>query len=176
MRCNAYPALTAAGAHLLQGSAIPGYRTEARLMPRIVIREATAADAPGLAPVLASLGYPASEDFLRSKLHVLIGGPDDRVFVADIDGHLAGVLSFHRIPLFHAPGYAGRITVLAVLPSAQRSGVGRALVGAAEEFGWTHDCARIEVTSGDQRAEAHAFYARVGYQADERRFLKHRPR
>ena len=144
-------------------------------MQRVLIREATTADAPGLVPVLSSLGYPASEEFLQSKLHELSGGTDDHVLVATLDGQLVGVLSFHRIPLFHAGGYAGRITLLAVLPLARRSGVGRGLVSAAEQFGWTHDCARIEVTSGDHRAGAHAFYVRVGYQADERRFLKHRP-
>ena len=144
-------------------------------MLRVQIHEATPADAPGISPLLVSLGYAASNDLVRSKLQGLAAGPDDRVFVAAIDGELVGVLSFHRIPLFHAPDYAGRITALAVRPDRWRSGIGRALIEAAEEFAWSHDCARVEVTSGDHRAVAHAFYEHLGYQADERRFLKRRP-
>lgn len=144
-------------------------------MERVRIREAASADAQDIAPLLASLGYEVSGDLIGSKLQELASGSEDRVFVAEIDGRLAGVLSFHRIPLFHAPGYAGRITALAVPPTRQRSGVGRALIRTAEEFAWSHECARIEVTSGDHRPEAHSFYQAVGYVPDERRFLKRRP-
>jgi hypothetical protein len=33
----------------------------------------------------------------------------------------------------------------------------------------------VELTSGDQRAEAHAFYEAVGYRQETRRFLKAQP-
>lgn len=124
-------------------------------MGKVRIREATPGDASGVVPLLTSLGYQVSGDLVSSKLQHLASASDDRVFVAEIDGRLAGVLSFHRIPLFNAPGYAGRITALAVAPDCQRSGVGRA--------------------SGDHRAGAHSFYQTVGYLPDARRFLKHRP-
>ena len=55
----------------------------------------------------------------------------------------------------------------------RQRGVGRALVTAAEEFGWARGCLRLEVTSGDHRPEAQAFYEHLGYQLDCRRFIKH---
>ena len=33
--------------------------------------------------------------------------------------------------------------------------LGRSLVAVAEEFAWSNGCARIEVTSGDYRSDAH---------------------
>ncbi|PYO92644.1 MAG: hypothetical protein DMD58_01460 [Gemmatimonadetes bacterium] len=49
-----------------------------------------------------------------------------------------------------------------------------ALVAAAEAFAWQRDCRRVEVTSGDHREDAHTFYRALGYEMDERRFIKHR--
>ncbi|OLD51200.1 MAG: hypothetical protein AUI63_00960 [Gemmatimonadetes bacterium 13_1_40CM_2_60_3] len=79
----------------------------------------------------------------------------------------------HLVPLFHAAGNLARLTALAVVPGHQRKGVGRALVTAAEAFAWEHDCRRVEVTSGDHREDAHRFYHALGYEMDERRFIKH---
>jgi hypothetical protein len=36
-------------------------------------------------------------------------------------------------------------------------------MAAAESFAADHGCVRIEVTSADHRADAHAFYRRRGY-------------
>ena len=52
---------------------------------------------------------------------------------------------------------------------------GRRLVAEAEEFAWNNGCARIEITSGDHRPDAHAFYEAIGYFQDSRRFVKKRP-
>jgi hypothetical protein len=35
--------------------------------------------------------------------------------------------------------------------------IGKRLVTEAESFAWGIDCARVEITSGDHRSEAHAF-------------------
>ncbi|WP_205631073.1 GNAT family N-acetyltransferase [Dyella thiooxydans] len=101
---------------------------------------------------------------------------DDRVFVAeDGGGRVLGVASAHRLPLFHVSGYLIRITALAVCKAAQGTGVGRMLVQAVEAWAWGAGAIRIEVTSGDHRPAAHAFYQAVGYAVDERRFVKGSP-
>jgi GNAT superfamily N-acetyltransferase len=78
------------------------------------------------------------------------------------------------LPLFHTPGYLARITALVVAATARGIGVGRALLAATEAYAWSTGCVRIEVTSGDHRPDAHAFYERLGYHVDERRFIKRR--
>jgi GNAT superfamily N-acetyltransferase len=52
---------------------------------------------------------------------------------------------------------------------------GRRLVTEVEEFAWNNGCAGIEITSGDQRPDAHAFYEAIGYFQDCRSFIKERP-
>jgi GNAT superfamily N-acetyltransferase len=77
--------------------------------------------------------------------------------------------------LLHALSPLARITALAVRNDVQGRGVGRALVEAAEAWAWTEGAARIELTSGDHRLAAHAFYRSAGYAVDSRRFLKQAP-
>ena len=74
--------------------------------------------------------------------------------------------------LFHVEGRLGRITLLVVDVVTRGKGVGTNLVIHADAYFRKHECVRAEVTSGDQRHEAHAFYKAMGYQLDERRFIK----
>ena len=75
-------------------------------------------------------------------------------------------------PRRQAASALGRITSLVVDPGHRQCGIGRLLVAAVEEFGRAHGCIRFEVTSGDHRPEAHAFYEHLGYKLDCRRFVK----
>jgi len=143
----------------------------------VTIRRAESGDADAIAGCLAELGYETPASLVTSKLSTLTASAADGVLVAiEPDAGLVGVVSVHLLPLFHAPGNLARVTALAVRKDHQRQGVGRALVAAAEVFAWRHDCRRVEVTSGDHRSEAHDFYKGLGYQTDERRFIKHVPR
>jgi len=141
----------------------------------VTIRRAELSDRDAIAGCLAALGYSASPTLVSGKLASLETSSADTAFVAvDPAAGIVGVVSVHVLPLFHAPGNLGRVTALVVLKSHRVRGIGRALMAAAETFAWEHECQRVEVTSGDHREDAHAFYARLGYQVDERRFLKHR--
>jgi GNAT superfamily N-acetyltransferase len=139
------------------------------------IRLAVFRDADAIASCLNALGYATAGGLVRDKLSTLAVSSVDTVLVADErSAGIVGVVSVHLLPLFHAPGNLARLTALAVREGFRRRGVGRALVAAAEAFAWNHDCQRIEVTSGDHRPDAHTFYSQLGYQMDERRFIKHR--
>lgn len=144
------------------------------ILAHIQIRRATTADAAAVMPLVQELGYPSSIEQMRDTLERLGTSESDRVFVAEHKAQLVGVVSVHLLPLFHAAGHLARITALVVTASSRGTGIGRALLAAVEKFAWGADCARIEVTSGDHRSEAHDFYVRLGYQVDERRFIKRR--
>jgi len=141
----------------------------------IIVRRASSEDSSRIATLLTGLGYPADEKFARERLEYLSVREDDAVWVAECAGEVAGFLSFHVTPLFHAAGGLGRITALSVDARFHRRGIGGMLVAAAESFGWERGCLRIEVTSGDHRADAHAFYETAGYGLDCRRFIKSPP-
>jgi GNAT superfamily N-acetyltransferase len=141
-----------------------------------IIREALISDAVHIASLISELGYSATEQCVRDRLTQLSSTPADMVFIADYAGEIGGFLSFHVLPLLHVEGNLGRITALAVSSRFRRCGIGRKLVATAERFAWTHGCVRVEITSGDHRADAHAFYEAAGYRQETRRFLKSNPR
>ena len=138
----------------------------------MIIRLVRIDDAAGVSGLLETLGYRSPISAVEARIARYLASPDSIVFVAALELRLVGLASFHRIPLFHADGALGRITSFVVDSSHRKTGIGRSLIAAVEEFAWKHDCVRMEVTSGDHRADAHAFYLRVGYEFDCRRFIK----
>lgn len=139
----------------------------------MTVRAATPLDAPAISALMLQLGYEAPPELVLGKLHTLAGREHDTVLVAqDPHGRLEGVISLHVLELFHAPGRLGRITSLVVEDAARGRGVGALLVDRADAWFRDQGCVRAEVTSGDHRPGAHAFYEARGYQPDERRFVR----
>lgn len=134
---------------------------------------ATNADAAALAPLLAALGYPADAATIDERLRLLRAtDPSTRTLVAVVAGEVVGFATLHSTPVLHRPTAVGRITGIAVLPSARGTGAGRALVEAAEEHFRALGCARLEVTSGVTHAPAYDFYRHLGYEDHGVRFAK----
>jgi GNAT superfamily N-acetyltransferase len=140
----------------------------------LTIREATAADAAALAPLLEVLGYATPPEVLRERLAAFHGvDPSGHVLAAfDHDGRALGFLTLHHTPVLHRPTAVGRITALAVDGAAQGRGVGRRLVEAAERLCRTAGLARIEVTSGLTHTPAYDFYRHLGYADHGLRFAR----
>lgn len=143
----------------------------------IVIRDARVEDADDLAPLLATLGYPAEPALVRDRYRQLLeSDPTARVLVGIRHGRVAGVATLHVTPMLHRPTSVGRITVLVVAPDVQGTGVGRRLVEAAEWHFEALGLERVEVTSGVTHRPAYDFYRRLGYQDHGVRFAKPLPR
>jgi GNAT superfamily N-acetyltransferase len=130
----------------------------------ITVREAVPDDAPRLAALLTQLGYPATSEEVGDRLGYWLPDPMSCVLVTDQDGEVVGCLSLHACPYLERAGRWARIESLVVDESARRAGMGRALVIAAEEAAKRWGCLAVEVTSSRTRADARAFYERMGYQ------------
>ncbi len=139
----------------------------------LVIREAVETDSAPIAGLLGELGYPNEAPFVTGRLQLVAASAADRVLVAERDGEAVGFVSLHLIPLFHQQGNLCRITAIAVRGTARRQGIGRRLLAAAEKLARGNDAIRIEITSGEHRPAAHAFYRQIGYAEEGRRFVKH---
>jgi GNAT superfamily N-acetyltransferase len=94
------------------------------------------------------------------------------VYVAEAGGRLVAFVHLHRAELFHAPGRLGRIMALAVAEGSRRQGIGRRLMAAVERRARECGCVKMEVSSGVHRPGAHAFYRKLGYNEEPKRFVK----
>lgn len=138
---------------------------------KLKLREAKASDAPRLLGLIKDLGHEIDEKSLRKNLKALkkVG---ETPIVATLDKRIVGLVGVHRMVTIHRDAPLGRITILVVDKSAQRRGIGRALIEVAEQWCQKHGCRMIEVTSNDRLPQAHAFYRHMGFERTSIRFFK----
>ena len=141
-------------------------------LPAIVLRRALPQDADALAALLAVLGYPCTADEASARIDAIDRDHDQTLLIAELDGEVCGVLAFDLMYYLPLGALTARITALSVARSHERTGVGRQLVREAELRARDAGAVRIEVTSADQRHDAHAFYRACGYAPSAQRFLK----
>lgn len=134
------------------------------------IREAELRDIPTLVSLIVALGYEVDKAALALRLGDLAaqGRP---TLVAETD-RILGCVTLGMTPVLHRPRPVGRITMLVVAEDARGLGLGRLLVEAAEDRLREAGCGLIEVTSNLRRADAHAFYERLGYERTSYRFYR----
>jgi GNAT superfamily N-acetyltransferase len=135
------------------------------------IREAGESDAQALAALVAGLGYPVTEDEMRSRLRALTG-PLHGTFVAEMDGKTAGFIGLCALPIYQSSTPFGYILALSVSETFRRRGVGRALLRQAEAWFGGRQIVEIRVSTGKQRNDAHLFYERCGFQNTGYRFAR----
>ena len=136
------------------------------------IRRAGMSDARELARLFAELGYAATEDDVRGRWSAWEAGGNIGIVVEGADGELLGAATLHQTIVLHRPAPIGRISALVVDSRHRHEGIGRAIVDAAEQMFRDAGCGTVEVTSNMRRADAHAFYARLGYELTSARFVK----
>jgi GNAT superfamily N-acetyltransferase len=139
--------------------------------PKLKIRDAKPSDAPRLTELIHELGHEIAEKQVRKNLSALKKSGETPL-VATLDKEVVGMCGVGRRVVIHRPAPLGRITALVVAKDAQRHGIGRKLVEAAEEWMRKHGCQLVEVTSNDRRTAAHAFYRHLGYERSSIRFFK----
>ena len=138
----------------------------------MTIRRLTPSDVPKATPLMAELGYPTDAASFAERIAAISANPDDGVLIAEDEGNIVGLVAVHSFEMLHRPGRLGRITALVVSASARNRGVGRQLLSAAESHLRANGCIKLEVTSGEQRPEAHGFYAAHGYEEQRIHFVK----
>ena len=130
------------------------------MMGRIVVAEAC--DAVAISRVI-NAAYRV-EDFFK------VGDRTDAGEVAEFieretflvargeDGDVTGVV---RVSV---DGVRGHFGMLSVAPQAQGTGLGRALIAAAEDFAREHGCTWMDLEVASPRLELPPFYRKFGYE------------
>jgi GNAT superfamily N-acetyltransferase len=127
------------------------------------IRAATMDDCADIARLSGELGYPSSIEQIGANLGKLLGSVDCFVAVAaEAGARVSGWMVVER-RLALESGEQAEITGLVVANSARRTGVGRALVSAAEQWAAERGLTNVRVRSNIARGESHPFYERLGY-------------
>ena len=129
----------------------------------IEVRPAKAEDAQAIWKINEeALGYSYPLEKTKEKLAVLLHQPSQGLFVAWQGEQVVGYV--------HAADYEcsyfdslKNILALAVLPAFQKSGAGRLLMQAAEQWAKNTGSTGIRLSSGENRTGAHVFYQKCGY-------------
>jgi ribosomal protein S18 acetylase RimI-like enzyme len=138
----------------------------------IVINTGSIDDSEAIALLVSDLGYPTSSRQMRQRLVAISRDDDYETLVARENGVVVGFAGIRVGHLYEADEQYGQIMALAVAVQRQRRGIGRMLMTAAESSLADRGARVLVVTSGNHRADAHAFYESCGYTFTGRRYKK----
>jgi GNAT superfamily N-acetyltransferase len=129
-------------------------------------------DASGLALLLGELGYPATTAQAAEYAGGFAAHAGATLLVAVEDGAVVGAAGGSLVPRLDAERLSCRITELVVAASSRRQGIGRALIAAIEARAREAGAVRLDVSTGDWRTDAHAFYERLGFSDNARALVR----
>jgi ribosomal protein S18 acetylase RimI-like enzyme len=133
----------------------------------VIVRPAEPHDADALLALMEGLTRPAVAEDPGPQRDVLLAHlaqEDARVYVAEVDGEIAGAVSLWFQPRLNWTTTQAWIPDLYVDPGFRRRGAARALLDACVEEARGRGCHRVVLESGHHRAEAHQLYESYGFQ------------
>ena len=144
-------------------------------MSKPIIRQAVESDAAELARLTSQLGYPVAEAAIRVRTARIFGTADHRLLVAEAPGgELAGWIHGFLCQLLESD-FRVEIGGLIVDERWRRSGVGRRLVQAIEDWAVESRASELSVRCREERTESHRFYECLSFRhtKTQRVFRKH---
>lgn len=134
------------------------------------IRSAGTSDAAAVARLASELGVPTDGAEASRRLAAIGSDAAQVALVAEVDGEVAGWIHVVESTSLQS-GTLVELRGLVVAASARRTGVGRALVAAAEAWASGRGHEVIRVRTDVRRDDARAFYLGVGYEERKRQVL-----
>jgi GNAT superfamily N-acetyltransferase len=129
----------------------------------MAVRTIAESDIPAAAALIGQLGYEMPRPELQRRLRAVLGQVDHRVWAFDDDGEVVGLLhAFFRPALDKPPEVL--VQALVIEASRRSQGIGEALMQVAEAWAREKGCTSVALYSGVDRARAHRFYERLGYE------------
>ncbi|WP_237215517.1 GNAT family N-acetyltransferase [Falsiroseomonas oryziterrae] len=137
------------------------------------------ADLPALVGLLAddalgrereAPGLPLTQAYLDA-FAAIERDPNQLLAVAEHDGRLVGMLQLSFIPgLSHRGAWRGQIESVRVAAGQRGAGLGQRMIEWAVEQCRARGCSIVQLTTDKSRADAHRFYARLGFRATHEGF------
>ena len=135
------------------------------------IRAATAAEAPGIATLLAMAGHPADPRDLADRLTTLRDAPG-ATLVALRWGPPSGLLIMHWYPTLDDARPTAQVTTMLVNPEERRIGIGRLLLKAAAQAARSAGCSKLEMGVSADAPFLRAFCQATGFAEVGSRFVR----
>ncbi len=132
------------------------------------LRKATAEDAAGIHVLACELAgavgdTPPDEEAVRTRLEELLRETGARVFVAEVGGGVAGVVSVWIKPDLAHGDVVVEVPMLAVSEDHRRNGVGKLLMSRVQEVAAEHDASLVELVATRANVAARDFYKSLGF-------------
>jgi GNAT superfamily N-acetyltransferase len=129
----------------------------------VIIRDAAPGDDVRIAELAAQLGYPCDARQVQGRPEKILADPAQRVLVAELAD--SGVVGWMQIFLYQVVQSDLRVEVAALVvdEACRCCGVGKALMGRAEEWARSRGCRAVSLRSNVVRQGAHDFYLALGY-------------
>jgi GNAT superfamily N-acetyltransferase len=137
----------------------------------ITTRQAAVEDASALANLVTELGYPGESAEMLSRIEKLPSGLYCTL-VAVVEDKVVGFIGLLTLPVYEYSHPVGWILALCVSSKERGSGIGKALLAAAERHYRNQGVIDMRLHSGLQRGEAHQFYEKMGFDKSGYRFKK----
>jgi ribosomal protein S18 acetylase RimI-like enzyme len=137
-------------------------------MPRmaLVIRPAEASDEADLAQIERQTWLPHVSPVAYRERPFFEGTSPEDVLVAALDEEVVGYVVLRPPTPLRSNAHVLMVSSLGVAPSAQRRGVGRALLEAAERFAVERDIERLTLRVLSVNPAARCLYERLGYETE----------
>jgi len=142
----------------------------------VLIRDATAADLPALLELLKQLDVGRDKDLPPAeacRIFERVGTyPRYRVYVAEVDGRVAGTFALILIDsIAHGGAPHGLVEDVVVAPALQGRGVGRRMMRFAMDRCRDAGCYKMALSSHLSREKTHRFYESLGFEKHGFSFL-----
>jgi GNAT superfamily N-acetyltransferase len=143
--------------------------------PSVVLRTATRADVSAIVDLIAADQLGATRDGVRDEKDLaayaaafqsIEADPAHLPLVAEQDGQIVGTFQLSFLPgLARRGALRAQIEAVRVADSQRGSGVGAAMMRWAISEAQRRGCSLVQLTTDKARADAHRFYARLGFVA-----------
>jgi GNAT superfamily N-acetyltransferase len=129
------------------------------------IREAISTDTFQIASLMKQLKIPQEEDAIAIALPKYIANKNSRLFVAEENYHIIGLISLYIFSLYLIPTKTCYIEALVVDENHRNKGIGKNLLYTGEKFALDNHCELIKLLSANWRKPegVHDFYINEGY-------------
>lgn len=139
----------------------------------MLIRDLHESDLAAVRALLRQLGYAVGPSDLRRRIGDVVSAADHHAVVATSNDEVVGLLHVYERAALEKPREAV-VQALVVQQNRRGKGFGKGLMRSAEAWARNRGLDSIVLHSRIDRAEAHAFYARLGYETAATSNLLHK--